>query len=102
VALFLGVGFLPLAAMIALGVAVPLALVSVGIVGWLRLGHGWVPTLTWAVPLALWFLAAIFLVHSSILATTGYYLGLAFLIAMIQSDRAVVWWYRVILRRRHR
>jgi hypothetical protein len=102
VALFLGVGFLPLEALTALGVAGPLAIASLGIVGWRRLGHGWVPALSWAVPLALWFLATTFLVHSSILATAGYYLGLAFLVAMIQSDRAVDWWYRVILRRRHR
>lgn len=102
VALFLGIGFLPLEALIALGVAGPLVIVSVGIVGWLRLGHGWVPALSWAVPLALWFLAMNFLVHSSILATAGSYLVLAFLVAMISSNHAVDWWYRVILRRQHR
>ena len=102
VALFLGVGFLPPEALTALGVAVPLAIASFGIVAWRRLGHGWVPALSWAVPLGIWFLAMNFLVHSSILATVGYYLGLAFLVAMIQSERTVDWWYRRILRRQHR
>jgi hypothetical protein len=102
VALFLGIGFLPFDALIVLGIAVPVCAVGLGIVGWRRMGHGWVPTLSWVVPLALWFYVMNFLVHSSILATIGAYLGLAFLVAMLQSERTVDWWYRRILRRQHR
>lgn len=94
------IGRLPRGAPLQLAGVIFQLLVSLfGVWQWRRMGHAWGPTLSWTIPLALWLEAQVLLVTSSLLATIGYYIGIAFLLAMLLSDRTVDWWYRVILRR---
>jgi hypothetical protein len=65
---------------------------------WMRSSHSFLAALSWAAPLsALWVVAFLF-VRPAIVATALNLVGLAFLFAMISSDRVVDWWYRVVLR----
>jgi hypothetical protein len=75
-------------------------LAALGVSDWRAQGHRWLPTLSWTVPFGLWMVAVQWLVDpSSILGPLGYSIGIAFLVVMMASSRAALWWYEVVLRR---
>lgn len=74
-------------------------LVALGVSDWRAKGHGWLPTLSWTLPLGLFLLVERLVDRSSILGPLGYGAGGAFGVVMMASDRAAAWWYKVVLRR---
>ncbi len=76
------------------------ALLTLGISDWRTKGHGWLPTLSWTVPLGvLWIAGQWFILRPIALAVLVFWLGGTFLVVMMASERAGAWWYKVVLRR---
>ena len=71
-----------------------------GISDWRTKGHGWLPTLSWVVPLGgLWVVGQWLVDGPKVLVVLTYGLGAVPVIVMIVSTRAAKWWYEVVLRR---
>lgn len=76
------------------------AAIVLGVSEWRSRGHAWLPTLSWAVPLAGFWIGGLWLVRRPIvLVVLMYAIGFALLAAMLLSTRAAMWWYRAVLRR---
>jgi hypothetical protein len=81
-------------------VLLAIVVVLLGISDWRTKGHGWLPTLSWAVPFGARWAGGQWLVDGSkILVLLVYVLGAVPLMLMIVSQRASKWWYEVVLRR---
>jgi len=77
-----------------------LALVILTARAWRERGREWLPTLSWAIPLAVLWIAAQQLVDRPVaVVVITYWLGLAALLVIMASTRAARWWYEVVLRR---
>jgi hypothetical protein len=77
-----------------------IGLVVLSALEWRSRGHGWLPTLSWAVPLgSLWIVAQVVVQRPAALAWLAYCVGFGFVLAMLISTRAARWWYEVVLRR---
>jgi len=77
-----------------------LALVILTAWVWRERGREWLPTLSWAIPVAVSWIAAQQLVDSPVgLVRFIYSLGLGVVLVMLVSTRAARWWYEVVLRR---
>ncbi len=67
-------------------------------IAWRREGHGLGAALSWSAPLGIVWIAAFLWLDSRIVSLSVYIAGIAFLFAIMSSDRVVDWWYRTILR----
>jgi hypothetical protein len=83
---------------VPLGIAFYAGLGIVCGVLWTRMGHSLLVGLSWAVPLSAFWVLAFLFARPSIVATGLFVAGIAFFLAMVQSERLVDWWYRVVLR----
>lgn len=67
---------------------------------WRTKGHGWLPTLSWTVPLGVpWSAAQALIDRPLALVLLTYWVGFAVMLTMLISTRAATWWYEVVLRR---
>lgn len=77
-----------------------LALVFLGAWDWRAKGREWLPTLSWAIPLAtVWTIAQYLVDRPVALVVFIYWLGYGALLVIMISTRAARWWYEVVLRR---
>ena len=67
---------------------------------WTRMGHSLLAALSWAIPLAVFWVVVFLFVRPALLATGLHVLGLAFFFGMVLSERLVSAWYRVVLHSR--
>ena len=93
--------FLGVIAISPLGAIIPLLLLvlpAFGVYEWRHRGHGWLPTLSWTVPLAGWILVEWFAAPAP-LGAVLFLLGAGFLLLML-TDKGVAFWYERVLRSR--
>ncbi len=75
-----------------------LAFPFVGGLYWRTDGHGWVPVLSWTIPLSLWLLVARLVVQPQVVGFLAFLCGVAFAAAMAGWNRLADAWYQFILR----
>ncbi len=78
---------------------VAIVVVALCISDWRAKGHRWVPTLSWTIPLGIWLFGPWLVGRPGAVVLFAFWLGFAFMLAMLASTRAATWWYRVVLRR---
>jgi hypothetical protein len=69
-----------------------------GLVRWIRVGHGWLATLSWTLPLAAWLLLLEFADGPLILRGAGIVVTIIFGVLLAMEPEAAEWWYVHILR----
>ena len=76
-------------------------LVVLAALDWRSKRRGWLPILSWTVPLAiLWLIAQATFDRPVVAVVLTYWIGGAALAAMVVSTRAARWWYQSVLRQR--
>jgi hypothetical protein len=80
-----------------MGLLLAIAIVVLGISDWRAKGHGWLPTLGWAIPLGALWIAVQWFVEGP--KSFSFLLGGVPVMVMSLSPHAARWWYEVVLRR---
>ena len=98
VALFIGLAILAAQSpyFVAFRSATAGVMILVAVREWRQAGRGWLPTISWAVPLGIvWPVGTILVQRPQILAMAVWALGLGIALLML-SDRPANWWCRAV------